>query len=249
MRPNTLIFDPRHIEQQISVDPKSFMMFLADNVIDPSTLPEGDFDGDGLPDRWELAYDFDPLKHGENSLDPDKDGLTNLEEYQHTLSPTNAFTHGAGRRDFAEANKEIDLAEFVEIRLRTEDDGKVNNGANCAVCHTVQLRVGDVSHFSLRPDASEKTFYLRKGTNYPIYLSELVQNLARPNQDLGSPFTSESYTAAILPPTNGPRAFIFTDPQNRLGTNLVYTNKFPQNPSVPIGTLIAAQIDVSANDR
>lgn len=241
----TLVFNPRHIEQQISVDPKSFMAFLQDNVADPSTLPEGDIDQDGLPDRWELANGFDPLKQGEDSLDADKDGLTNLEEYQHKLSPTNAFTYGAGRRDFAEANKETDLAEFVEIRLRTQDAGKVNNGANCAVCHTVQLRVGDVSHFSARPGASEKSYFLRKGQSYPILLSELVQNLPPVSGDTGNPSTTEIYTAAIVPPTNGPRAYVFTDPQNRLGTNKVWTTSFPPNPTLPIGTVTVARIEVT----
>jgi hypothetical protein len=97
----------------------------------------------------------------------------------------------------------------------------------------------------VRPNATEKSFFLRKGTNYPIYLSDLMQSLGRPNQDTGTPGTSETYTAAILPPTNGtPRAYVFTDPQNRLGTNKVWTNSFPVNPTVPIGTVTVARIEV-----
>src|SRR5439155_18899447 len=181
---------------------------------------------------------------GDDSLDPDNDGLTNLEEYQNKLDPHNATTHGIGLNDFAEANKHVDLSEFVEIRLRTQDTGKVNNGANCAVCHTTQLRVGDLSYYSVRPNANEKSFFLRKGTNYPIWLSELVQSLPAPAGDTGTPHTSEAYTAAILPPTNGPQAFVFTDPQNRLGTNMVWTNSFPLNPTLPIGTVTVARIEV-----
>jgi hypothetical protein len=221
------------------------MMFLLENVADPNTLPESDTDNDGLSDRWELANGFDPFTPGEDSLDRDKDGLTNLEEYQNKLDPSSGDTDSDGVTDFAEANAEVDLTELVEIRLRTQDTGKVNNGANCAVCHTVQLRVGDISHFSVRPNATEKSFFLRKGTNYPIYLSDLMQSLGRPNQDTGTPGTSETYTAAILPPTNGtPRAYIFTDPQNRLGTNKVWTNSFPVNPTVPVGTVTVARIEV-----
>ncbi|MEA2055001.1 MAG: hypothetical protein U9O96_07870 [Candidatus Thermoplasmatota archaeon] len=42
-----------------------------------------DFNGDGLPIEWEDKYGFDPFaENNASEQDPDKDGLTNLEEYK-----------------------------------------------------------------------------------------------------------------------------------------------------------------------
>ncbi len=49
-----------------------------------------DEDGDGLPNEWELAYDLDPLDStGDNgpSGNPDRDGYTNLQEYERGCDP------------------------------------------------------------------------------------------------------------------------------------------------------------------
>ena len=44
---------------------------------------EVDFNGDGIPIEWEDKYGFDPFAESNISReDPDKDGLTNLEEYK-----------------------------------------------------------------------------------------------------------------------------------------------------------------------
>ncbi len=40
-----------------------------------------DSDSDGLPDDWELAHGLKPESGGDASGDPDRDGLTNLQEY------------------------------------------------------------------------------------------------------------------------------------------------------------------------
>jgi hypothetical protein len=42
-----------------------------------------DPDGDGIPTTWEWKWGYDPFKYDNHSqLDPDRDGLTNIEEYQ-----------------------------------------------------------------------------------------------------------------------------------------------------------------------
>ena len=46
-----------------------------------------DDDNDGMPDTWEVNNALDPLNTADATLDPDKDGLTNLEEYQRGTNP------------------------------------------------------------------------------------------------------------------------------------------------------------------
>lgn len=220
------------------------MGFVRENVANPDVLPQGDFDADGLGDRWEVTHGFDPFTPGEGVLDPDKDGLINEDEYRSNTDPNDADTDNDGENDFVDLNRPTNEEDFVEIRLVTRDTGKINNGQNCAVCHNTQLKVGEFSHVSKRTNFSEKSFFFRKGTNYPIYLSELVQNLPPVSGSGGAPSTSATYTAAVLPATNQPPAFVVQDPQTRLGTNKP-PSSLPPDPSVSIGSLIVPKIEVS----
>jgi hypothetical protein len=57
------------------------------NVAQPSVDYDPDSDGDGMPDRWELAMGFNPNDPSDAHLDADGDGFTNLEEYLHGTNP------------------------------------------------------------------------------------------------------------------------------------------------------------------
>lgn len=61
-----------------------------DDVTDDDVTNVTDTDHDGLPDSWEMNY-FHNLTYGPND-DPDKDDLTNLQEYQQGKDPTKADT-------------------------------------------------------------------------------------------------------------------------------------------------------------
>jgi hypothetical protein len=64
----------------------------------PRPLPP-DSDGDGLSNGWELFYGFNPNVPGEDALDPDLDGLTNLWEQNANGDPFLADTDGDGFSD------------------------------------------------------------------------------------------------------------------------------------------------------
>lgn len=53
-------------------------------------LPDGDFDGDGMPNAWEVDHGLNPTDPADASYDIDGDGLTNLQEYQQGTDPNNA---------------------------------------------------------------------------------------------------------------------------------------------------------------
>ncbi len=61
-----------------------------------------DTDADGLLDGFEVTYGFDPLVGGEQGVDPDLDGLTNLQEQASGTNPTLFDTDGDGLGDGAE---------------------------------------------------------------------------------------------------------------------------------------------------
>jgi hypothetical protein len=63
-----------------------------------------DWDGDSLPDDWELAFGLDRARNN-TDLDPDADGLTNLQEYLRGSDPFNPDSDGDGILDGQEALK------------------------------------------------------------------------------------------------------------------------------------------------
>ncbi|HEY6101217.1 MAG TPA: cytochrome c3 family protein, partial [Anaeromyxobacter sp.] len=67
----------------------------------PLTCP-GDSDCDGMPDWWEIAHGLDPFNPADAFLDPDGDGLTNLDEYRLGTDPHKWDTDGDGISDGAE---------------------------------------------------------------------------------------------------------------------------------------------------
>jgi hypothetical protein len=52
--------------------------------------PYKDSDSDGIPDEWETKQGLNPKNAGDASLDRDKDGYTNIEEYINSVVPLKA---------------------------------------------------------------------------------------------------------------------------------------------------------------
>lgn len=68
---------------------------------------DNDSDNDGLPDSFEQQY-FDCVTCANPNDDPDKDGLTNLDEYKYNTNPTKNDTDGDGYSDGKEIEKGTD---------------------------------------------------------------------------------------------------------------------------------------------
>ncbi len=69
------------------------------NILDVMVRRGGDSDSDGLPDDYELSNGLNPNDPSDASADLDRDGLTNLEEFQRGTDPRNPDTDGDGLKD------------------------------------------------------------------------------------------------------------------------------------------------------
>ena len=79
-----------------------------------------DWDGDGLPDDWEIAHGLNPAVN-DAALDSDGDGVPNWLEYARGSDPFNPDTDGDGIRDGAEKKRpgygggSVDPGESVQV--------------------------------------------------------------------------------------------------------------------------------------
>ncbi len=80
---------------------------------------DSDTDGDGLLDPFEVANSFDPLVDGEETQDPDSDGLDNLGEQAAGTDPHNADTDADGALD----GDELNLHGTDPLDSDSDDDG------------------------------------------------------------------------------------------------------------------------------
>jgi hypothetical protein len=85
-----------------------------------STGTAGDSDGDEIPDDYETANGLNPNDPFDADLDPDGDGLTNLQEFQTGTDPNVADTDGDGISDGAEV---AGTSGFVTNPLLADTDG------------------------------------------------------------------------------------------------------------------------------
>ena len=113
---------------------------IQDPITRRITFPSEDSDGDGVPDWWELKWGYDPLVWDDHQqLDPDGDGLTNIEECY-----TDAYGSNPFRKDIF---LEIDWIASKDPRHTNKpDDDLIRQAVESFQRHNISLHV-DVGQF------------------------------------------------------------------------------------------------------
>lgn len=138
-----------------------------------------DFDGDGMPDNWELEHGLDPYSANNAPSDYDDDGLTNLEEFQAGTDPNNPDSDGDGIPDGRETNQGTDPADpnstqpdpndVVYVKITLGDPGF--GSCNGTFSDLWRMKIGTEtleakpSDFGGNPQLTNKTFICGTGGN------------------------------------------------------------------------------------
>lgn len=85
----------------------------------------GDSDADGIPDAWEKLYFANDLTKLSANGDNDKDGLTDLKEYERDSDPTKPDTDGDGLNDLVETatGKYVSTTDTGSSPKKADSDG------------------------------------------------------------------------------------------------------------------------------
>jgi len=128
---------------------------MADRVLTNLDCSVIDLDGDGLPDFWEKKQGMNSKNAGDENLDPDGDGLTNLEEYHFGTNPNVADTDKGGMNDGDELNNGTNPLNGKDDDEQTEKLKNIlaakNKGNDGSVKKGVKIKkdLGDSSLYPL----------------------------------------------------------------------------------------------------
>jgi len=85
-----------------------------------------DDDNDGMLDSWELTYGLNPTDATDAALDDDADGLSNLQEYQHSTDPALWDTDADGMADGWEIEYGLNPLYAEDASADIDGDGLTN---------------------------------------------------------------------------------------------------------------------------
>lgn len=86
---------------------------------------DDDLDGDGLPDDWENLHGLDLNNSDDAGEDPDMDGLTNTDEYNHSTDPNKEDTDGDGVDDGTEVTQGSNPLDPDNFAPKDSDDDEM----------------------------------------------------------------------------------------------------------------------------
>ncbi|MFL5262414.1 MAG: PKD domain-containing protein [Anaeromyxobacteraceae bacterium] len=167
----------------------------------------GDADCDGMPDAWEIAHRLNPFFAGDALLDPDGDGLTNLQEFLLGTDPRKADTDGDGWSDGAEVAAGFDPLDASDHRpvftaSNPADGGpglvRISSTVSGASCSVHWKQVGGPPVKLAGADGATPSFVARASATYglegvatcggvaspPVRVAAVVKNVA-PRPDAG----------------------------------------------------------------
>ena len=85
-----------------------------------------DYDGDGMPDGWEIKYGLDPTNHFDRYYDMDSDGLNNLGEYTNSIDPNDYDSDDDGMSDSWECYYDLNPLDSNDADDDPDSDGYSN---------------------------------------------------------------------------------------------------------------------------
>jgi hypothetical protein len=101
-----------------------------EQIVHKTDALKWDTDGDWLPDSWELSRSLNALV-SDGTLDSDRDGLSNRDEYQYGTNPFNADSDGDGMPDALEISAGTD-ARVNDAAGDPDNDGLANDKEHIA---------------------------------------------------------------------------------------------------------------------
>ena len=112
----------------------------------------------GIPDSWIIAHHLDINDPALPFEDPDRDGLTNLQEFQNGTDPNNPDTDGDGLNDGDEVNKYKTSPLLADTDGDVVPDGvEIKNGTNPLDARSFDLTKA-IATFNVSPPTFALTF-------------------------------------------------------------------------------------------
>jgi hypothetical protein len=126
-----------------------------------------DKDGDGMLDEWEILYGLNPSDPTDAFLDPDEDGLNNLQEHGTRTIPTDPDTDDDSAKDGEDVDPLIDSVIVVQFtHYRMDDPGDI--GTEVDVYFKIRLNDVELESRVIHYDTDEGDIPLDFTTFYDM---------------------------------------------------------------------------------
>ncbi|MCS1411735.1 MAG: hypothetical protein M2R45_04937 [Verrucomicrobia subdivision 3 bacterium] len=202
---------------------------------DSPGVPPADTDGDGIPDRWEDQWGFDPNDPADAKLDPDEDGDDNLAEFSKGTDPldmTDPFLMAA-TTDCSMTNITLTFSETLDETVATD-------AANYSISPSL-----DITDISVKRNVvTLRTSQQDQASSYTVTANNLV-DLSKntiPADSSGTVYTCIEITEGVL------RFSAWFDITGTSVGGLVDDPRFPDEPDLVGPVFSFDSRDIFPND-